>query len=679
MAELTPAQQRILEQAKQRQQGGVQQTTPLSSQQQAILSKYVPQQQEQRSPIDRALLSVPGMRPALEFGNAAARAVTDTADFFTTEPINTVMGLAGSQRRVPSITGSLESMGALAPSGSYMQPGVNRDIATAAGAAIPMAIGFQGAVKEGLRRVPQAIGELKSPARRVTETLASPTAGQEAAAATGAVVLGELGEETGIPGAGLVGALIGGAGAMPLVSGADRIFSNNKDLAVTAQNLTRINADLAGEILARSLRSSGMSVSEAMEQYRRLGPNAMPADITDSFRETMRAAMNIDEGIAGEARRAVTSRQMGAGSRISSSLDLIDADNLDDYLSRIDAVMKPEISRLYAEAGANPVAISGRLRNIMQGDNSLGRARQQAESRLADRRAAGDQITHFDVIDETKRVLDDQIGSALRDGRKNEVRNLTRLKNLMMNEADQNIPGYAQARATYAGRAALEDAANIGREFFQTNARELYDITSTMTAAEKTAYTLAAKDSILDRINNTGMTRDQVSALFGRNGDAMKLRTLFDSPRAFETFKNALSRETEYAITRRAVIGQSTTAAQLQRLQQTLNPPGGFKKVIGQAASVLAGGPAGISREAADIADQMRSTKGSEQYINGLIRAGDILLTAGMEPSRVEALLRRGSVDVLEAELRRIAEPSYARRAAGLTGAVSAQLTEDDQ
>jgi hypothetical protein len=678
MAELTPEQRRAIEQAKAK-AGGKTQLTP---EQQSALDAATgrePEQLSTRSAVDQALLSVPGMRPVLELGNAAGRSVTELIDFFGPGAINSALELAGSERRIPTVTGSLESVGALAPTGAYMQPGLGRDIATTAGAALPAALSAPAAMREGLKRFPQAADEFKSTGRRVFESVSSPRPTEEAAAVLGASVLGELGEETGIPGAGIVGGIVGGGAAMPLIKGADRMFASRDDLANMAASLGNVNTQTAAEILARSLRASGMSPEDAINQYRRLGPNALPADVDDSFREILRASMNIDEGIAGQARRTLQGRQIGAGNRISQAMDIISADSLDDYLTRIDQQLRPEITRLYEQAASNPLPLSGRLRTLMEGDNSLGRARASAESRLADRRAAGDKVSHFDIVDETKRVLDDQIGSAIRDGRNNEARNLIRLKNIMVNEADQAIPEYAIARSTYAGRAALDDAAKLGTEFFKTTRRDLIDLTSTMTTPEKTAYALAAKDSILDRIDNTNINRDQINALFGRNGDVAKLRTLFDNQRAFDVFRETMRRESEFALTRRAALSNSTTAAQLARLRQTLEPQGNLRQAASRAISVLVGGAAGVTRETASIVDQLGMAKGSDEYVQGLIRAGDILLASGMEPARLQAILRRGNDDLLRVELQRIKDPRMAGRAAALTGAAATQATEGDQ
>ena len=42
--------------------------------------------------------------PIAEFASGANRALTQTADFFTADPINTVSGLVGSDFRVPTFT-----------------------------------------------------------------------------------------------------------------------------------------------------------------------------------------------------------------------------------------------------------------------------------------------------------------------------------------------------------------------------------------------------------------------------------------------------------------------------------------------------------------------------------------------------------------------------------------------
>ena len=637
------------------------------------------QQAIQEDPVARTLYSIPGTRPIMEFANAAGRSAADVVDFFGPNFINSILQTAGTEARMPTVRGSLESVGALAPAGAYMQPGLPQQIVSGAGEAIPMAVGGQGLLRTIAARAAPSVPQVATTGQRVVQSMASTTPAQEAVATTGAVIGSEIGEASGIPGAGFAGSLAGGMGAIPVIRGIDRMMTDTADFQSMAGNLSRLRTDIAGEMLAKSLRASGMSVEDALAQYRALGPNALPADIDDSFRQVLRAAMNVDEGISGQARRQVSGRQQGAGQRIAQSLDIISTDNLDDYMNQLESTLGPQVRALYDAAAAQPVRLSGRLRTIMQGDNSLSRARREAQSRLADRRAAGDVISHFDLIDETKRVLDDNIGTALNAGRRNEARNLIRLKNELVAEADAQLPEYAAARNLYAGKAAIEDAAKLGSTIFKIDARELRNLASSMNPQERNAYILAAKDAIIDQIDRTGMNRNQVQALFGKNGDAMKLATLFENRQTMQQFMNALKRETDFAITRNAVIGNSTTTEQLNRIRESLAPRGGYKQAIGQAASLLTSNPASIGREVAGIIDSINADKGSDLYLKGLIQAGDILLTAGMNPRQLEGILRSGSTDRLTTELRRIAEPNYSRRAAAAAGMAAQQVSSQEE
>ena len=631
------------------------------------------------NPVTSALYSIPGTRPLMELGNAAARGVTQGVDFVT-GGLNYALRPTGAQ--IPSLQRTLEDVGALAPPAGYMQPGLGQEIVSGIGEAIPAAVGGQGLVRAAYQAATPLVPQIASTGRRVAGSLASTTPAQEAIAATGAVVGSELGQETGLPGAGFVGALVGGGGALPIVSGIERAFTNVTDFNNMAKSLTSVRTDIAGEMLANSLRSAGLSPREAIEQYRMLGPNALPADIDQAFREVLRAAMNIDSGISGAARTSVNQRQQQAGQRISDSLDIINAGNADEYLTNLDSTLGPQITALYEQAAQQPLALSGRLRTLLEGDTSLGRAFEQAQGRVLDRVALGETAGTFDYIDETKKVLDDQIKKLMREGQANAAGILIRFKNQMVAEADAQIPQYADARRLYAGKKAVEDAADFGREIFQTDSREVSRLadalTTQMTAQERTAYVLGAKDAIIKKIDSTGMNRNQVMALFGKNGDAAKLATLFDTPEQGEQFLNALKRETEFAITRNAVIGNSNTVAQASQLGSLVGPTG-VRRAVNQAIQLVSGNPAQLSGEVAGIIDGMNQGRNTEMYKSALIKAGDILLASGMDVARLEALLRNGSISVLKNELQKIAAPTFSGRSAAMAGITAQQATDSQE
>jgi len=58
----------------------------------------------------------------------------------------------------------------------------------------------------------------------------------------------------------------------------------------------------------------------------------------------------------------------------------------------------------------------------------------------------------LEVIDQTKKLIDDEIGELVRKGRSNEVRILTQKKNQMLDLANKKFPGYKDARDMFAGQ-----------------------------------------------------------------------------------------------------------------------------------------------------------------------------------------------------------------------------------
>lgn len=637
------------------------------------------QQSLAANPVTSALYSIPGTRPLMEFGNAAARGITQGVDFIT-GGLNYALRPTGAQ--IPSMQRTLEDVGALAPPAGYMQPGLGQEIVSGIGEAIPAVVGGQGLIREAYKRTAPLVPEIAGTGRRVLGSLSGTTPAQEAVAATGAVIGAEIGEETGLPGAEVIGSFVGGGSAIPIINGIERTFTNLTDFNNMAKSLTSVRTDIAAEMLANSLRSAGLSPREAIEQYRNLGPNALPADIDQAFRDVLRASMNIDSGISGAARSSVNQRQQQSGQRISESLNILNAGSADEYLTNLETTLGPQITALYQQAAQQPLALSGRLKNLLEGDTSLGRAFETAQGRVLDRVALGETAGTFDYIDETKKVLDDQIKKLMREGQANAAGILIRFKNQMVAEADNQIPEYADARRLYAGKKAVEDAADFGREIFSTPSREVSrladPLTSQMTGQERNAYVLGAKDAIIDKINTIGMNRNQVMALFGKNGDAAKLATLFDTPEQGQQFLNALRREAEFAITRNAVIGNSTTVAQASQLSNLVGPTG-IRRAINQATQMLLGNPAQRSGEVAGIIDDMNANRNSELYKSALIRAGDILLASGMDINRLEALLKNGSISVLKNELEKIIEPSFARRSAAMAGITAQQATMEQE
>ena len=558
------------------------------------------------------------------------------------------------------------------------------DVAAGTGEVLSTAV----PIAQGMRFAQQAIPKAIPTGRRLVETtkrigreLLETTPKQEAGFGAAAVAGGEIAQEIGGEDADIVGQILAPMTATGIKSGAvrlfDKLFTNPRSVEQLALSLGSVQNEAAADLLSEALTREGMTVNEAISKLDELGPNAIPADIAQSFRRLLRAAGNMNPNLQGRTARDLAARNVGQAERVAADVDLgLESPDMtvDQAIAGLREATAPAIEQMYAEAGATPFRFSGRLKALIEGDNSLGQARQAAESRLSDRRALGDEITHFDVINETKQVLDDQIGVALRQGENNKARQLTRLKNEMIREADAQIPRYAEARATFAGERALESAAEQGELFLKANRRQVIDTVENMTPAEMQMYRIGARQAIMDKIDVTTISADLMKRMFGRNGDIVKLRAVFPDEQQFQNFMRAMKREAEFILTRRTALENSTTVQQAQDI-------GSFRQALGRITALF-GNPVQAGSELANILDGLGQQKNSRAFSEALQSAGDILLTSGMNPRKVREILEKGNTRRLRQELQDnlMLNPSRATRLGSQVtrSATMAQLTGEE-
>jgi len=422
------------------------------------------------------------------------------------------------------------------------------------------------------------------------------------------------------------------------------VFNKGKDAVVAfRKSIDQMSDEGASTLLAESMVREGITPEQFAAKLADLGEEGLPADVGSNFSRLLRLAANKVPRLEGKAKDVLGARQAGQGERIVGAFEDssgIPALNVDDEIVRLNQAFKPEIDNLYAAARDKPLNVSENFQKLIYGDNSLSRAMQKAQVRLNDKRAVGDKIGNIDVIDATKQELDDQIGVALRQGEKNKVRDLVRLKNVMIDEVDKAVPEYKQARDMFAGKASLENAAESGGMFFKLKSREIDDITKSMSTSEKRMFKLGAKQAVIDKLDTMQLTADSAKRLFGKSGDIKKLESLFDDKDAFNRFSKTMETEAKFILTRRAAQENSTTAKQLFDESSSFNSLSSARAAFGDpiaAADIIASISSGISKK-----------KGSAAYTKSLEKAGDILLSRGMPTERIIEILRRGSKQEIE-------------------------------
>lgn len=93
-----------------------------------------------------------------ELASAFNRTVIGGIDFFTLDQVNNILELAGSDKRVPTLSEGAEAIGAT--QGGFMEPGLGRDVVQAAGTTLAAGMGLKGVSGRDLTKGVEAAKEL---------------------------------------------------------------------------------------------------------------------------------------------------------------------------------------------------------------------------------------------------------------------------------------------------------------------------------------------------------------------------------------------------------------------------------------------------------------------------------------------------------------------------------------
>ena len=657
----------------------------------AIMDKLESLDSQPQAPDMGAVGNVAG-----EFGAGVNRGVGDLADFWTTDPLNVVtqrginpaLEAVGVDYQIPRVGGARQALDeAGATQGGFMEEGMARDIVGGAGEVAPAAVNIGGAMRYGAKQLAKPVAEgAESVATGVARQMGSGTAladvgygaasvaGTEAGGDAGKWAFGEGGEQYGEAIGSILAPTSAGAMMKPFTyltaSGWNGVksFLANKPAGMSDEGLS--------VLMAEAMVREGISPEETARRLASMGQEGVPADVGNNFMRLLRLASNKIPRVQGNAVEVLDARQRGSGNRLLSALD--DASgtsqlSLTDEIARIDQVMQPRINKLYEATSEQGMALSPQLRAwISDGKNSIGRAQKEVERRLADKRSLGEEVSNIDIINTTKQVLDDKIGAAIRAGNMNKARDLVRMKNAMVQEADQAIPVYRAARDMHAGKMALETAGDLGTMYFKMKPREMVAFTQSMSESEKRMFKLGAKQAIMDKVDDIAGNADQVKRLFGKNGDVYKLQALFDSRAQFNQFRDTLRRESRFAVTRRAVEGNSTTA---QQLSDEASWSDKFTEVMRATSN-----PRDAGALLNKILVGIHAKRQTDEYTEALESAGYLLAQTDIDIAYLVNLIKRGNAKEISARVRSaLKKPLEAPYTAGAAAGVIQNINEEAQ
>lgn len=309
-----------------------------------------------------------------------------------------------------------------------------------------------------------------------------------------------------------------------------------------------------------------------------LGPDAALADVLGfAGTATTRRAANISP----EARQILTDfvegRKSGQNTRVVSDMENIagvkpsEANmTVDDIINASNDTYRPNITSLYNQARAAgkdlPLEQFGDVIGTPQGKAVLRQAAANVKAR-ASLAGTPDELSNLAIIDEMKKIFDSRATEAFRKGNKADgdlfsefAKKLrTRADDLMSTNPD---PIYRQARgaAQYAKKA--EEAIRTGETL--GGSRVAQDIPGQAANVDlpfrkkmAQGYVAKKRDTLLNRGNTEGAI-GEFSTNMGRKAAEAAL-----GPGALN---KTLSRERQFNITNRELVGNSTTARQLAEM-----------------------------------------------------------------------------------------------------------------
>ncbi|WNZ54780.1 hypothetical protein QT397_18110 [Microbulbifer sp. MKSA007] len=233
----------------------------------------------------------------LEFMSAVNRGATELVDFVAGAVPNAVAYAAGSDWRMPRLTGALEE----GTEGNFMEDGLGKNVVRQTGEVIPAAASAGGMLRQAAARLPQFGASSESAVagaiREVGKTSASADIGLGAASGAGSEFGGEAGEYVGGETGRQVGEMVG---ALALPVGAAAVTSNmkRKPMAISQgvladeKGVTREGARLVarGEVQPTQLKGALDTVEQRVRNrtFEEVGVKPTKAQLTrnaDDFRE----------------------------------------------------------------------------------------------------------------------------------------------------------------------------------------------------------------------------------------------------------------------------------------------------------------------------------------------------------------------------------------------------------
>lgn len=451
---------------------------------------------------------------------------------------------------------------------------------------------------------------------------------------TGAVEGGLYGAGTADQGEMLSGAAEGaaiGAAAAPILAPVTnvlgRLVGGSADRAVKAAESSPTRDAL--RVVRQMSDEGGVTADNAISTMRKLGPEATLADTSEALRSTARSVMNRPGKAREQGLDVVDARNRQQRDRLFTQINSTAGPNRTFAQAEREIIERrsKEAKPFYDAAEAQGIEITPRLKpllsnpNILRGANDILGSKglpklrkptakdflQQTGGNLDEAKALAAKATPFDnltpqmrydVLQGAKQGLDDMIDNKF--GRnavgKKSARNLLETKNNLLQAMGEQNPDFLKANKIFSDISKFQDAHKLGDDFLSNKFRteDIRDVLQRMSPGEREMFQAGAIGDVARRIEQSAAV--DKSRVFRNRADYQdKLRIVLGDKA--DEFLKRIDIEEEFAATRGAVSGNSTTVMQ-QKAQEKLDEiidPGIIREmadlnptnVIGKVINVL--------------------------------------------------------------------------------------------
>ena len=163
------------------------------------------------------------------------------------------------------------------------------------------------------------------------------------------------------------------------------------------------------------------------------------------------------------------------------------------------------------------------------------------------------------MLDAAKKSLDDKIGKAITQRKRQEASILQGIKKELVSKLDQLNPDYKKARQVFSDFASIQNAQEQGLEIVKKGitAEQVKKMIKEMSVAEKDAFRIGLREGLDRVVRNTSIGNDPAKKIFNDLSIVDKIKAALGDGKKFTDFKKRMQEEIAAADTRFKVLGGS--------------------------------------------------------------------------------------------------------------------------